>query len=332
MNYQEFIAKDFAMDDSFQAWVINGKQEAADFWENWLRQHPEKAEEVERAKEILFALSHEKNVATAALQQEVWQQIEVALEKSEKKFFTRFFTLRNWYYVAAAVVFLMTAWAVLWTISQQERKVFYATRYGETRKIILPDQSEVMLNANSKLYYTKGWGDSPDKREVWLEGEAYFDVAHTDAKKFIVYTGQAAVEVLGTSFNVSERRGNTEVILSSGKVALHLEEEKHSMQAGDKVSYSSQSKKLVKRVVNPDVDTAWRNNLLIFDETPLSDIARILEDNYGYEVKMEHEEFGKQLFNGTIKADQLDLLLEAIAETHSLNIEKQKGRIYFRSR
>ena len=145
-------------------------------------------------------------------------------------------------------------------------------------------------------------------------------------------TEGASVEVLGTAFNVSERRGTTEVVLNSGKVAFYLKDEKVMMKPGEQVIYSPELKKYEKKIVNPEEYTSWRKNLLIFDDTPLSEIAQLLQDNYGFDVSIENEEIGDKLFNGTVGTDQIDLLLSAIAEAHRISVTRKNGTVYFRSR
>src|SRR5690606_18604809 len=94
------------------------------------------------------------------------------------------------------------------------------TDYGERKPYLLPDGSYVMLNGNSSLKFTD-W-ESDGIRQVWLDGEALFDVVHmSDDRPFIVRTaGGVDVNVLGTRFNVKMRKGTAEVLLQKGRVAL----------------------------------------------------------------------------------------------------------------
>ena len=89
------------------------------------------------------------------------------------------------------------------------------TDYGKISRLVVPDSSVVVLNANSTIKYEKKW-DKNAPRELWLNGEAFFDVKHLDNdhkienyERFIVHTNNTTVEVLGTSFDIRERRGRT---------------------------------------------------------------------------------------------------------------------------
>lgn len=328
-DYLQYEAKDFALDESFQMWILQKDPDAVQFWLEWLKLNPEKKEEVEKASDILYALAREKNLAQANDQAEVWGKVHNSLFIKEKISSRKLYD-RPWFYAAASISLLFIAVFAYWTLRQQEDQVYFATGFGETLDIVLPDSTLVMLNANSSLTYFLSWNQPEEERVVWMEGEGFFDVSHRDGQKFIVRTEQAAVEVLGTEFNLSERRGNTEVILSTGKVALHLQEQKVLLDPGEKVSYDSENNTVEKKIVNPDLLTSWRNNELVFEATTLADIALLLEDNYGYKVRFEDASVKNLLFSGTIKADKVNLLLEALAETHRLKISQENDTLIFK--
>jgi ferric-dicitrate binding protein FerR (iron transport regulator) len=118
----------------------------------------------------------------------------------------------------------------------------HTTHYGETARIKLPDGSMVVLNAHSTLTYND-WSEG-QTREVWLNGEAFFEVQKkhdaTGRVKFVVHTGDLNVEVLGTRFNVSNRGLRTQIVLEEGKVRLRYEQETEKvidMQPGELVEY-----------------------------------------------------------------------------------------------
>lgn len=328
INYQNYEAKDFVIDESFQRWVQKKDPSAIQFWDEWMIKHPEKQEEIEKAVEILSMLSSEKNITENQDQAEVWEKIQRSVSQAENK--VREPITFKWYYAAASIVLIFVAALGYWTLRQPEEKVYFSTAYGETRSIILPDSTLVTLNANSSLSYISEWNEEEKDRAVWMEGEGFFEVSHREGQKFIVHTSQAAVEVLGTKFNVSERRGSTKVILSSGKVALYLQEKEVLMEPGEQVSYDQNSKQIEKKIVNTELLTSWRNNELNFEATPLSEIAELLEDNYGYKVIFEDNALKELLFSGTIRADRINILLEALSETHQIQITHQDDILIFK--
>src|SRR5688572_22675417 len=125
------------------------------------------------------------------------------------------------YKVAATVLLLVTV--SLWWYSSSNRLHEIRTGFGEQRTIMLPDQSNVVLNGNSVLRYTSHW-DEDSSREVWIEGEGFFSVVHTkNHQKFVVHgVSQLNIEVLGTKFNIKTRQSASEVMLAEGMVKLEL--------------------------------------------------------------------------------------------------------------
>jgi len=130
---------------------------------------------------------------------------------------------------AAAAVFAgLLIWLFWWNNSGAIQ--IYGTGYGENIEFVLDDGTKIYLNANSRLTWKKNWRKE-GIRQVDLEGEAYFDVAHQEGHTgekpssrmpFEVYTPDLTIRVLGTSFNAVQRRGKTEVLLDEGVVELAL--------------------------------------------------------------------------------------------------------------
>ena len=234
-----------------------------------------------------------------------------------------------WYRVAAVLVgLLLTASAYLVYQQWARATIRYATEYGEIKNIILPDGSTVVLNANSSLRYSTDWQAHTD-RCVWLEGEAYFSVVHTqDGQRFLVQTGNVSVEVLGTEFNVSKRREDTQVVLSSGQVKLSIPHQQDTtkvlMQPGDLVKYSSSNQKIIQRTVSPERHTAWKDQKLLLDNTSLAEIALFLEDYYGLQVTVSDSLKDLRL-SATTEFTTKDeaVILNAIAEIYGIQVQRE---------
>ena len=235
----------------------------------------------------------------------------------------------------AASVSLLLLGVSLWYAWLAQSTSTYVTRYGETQTILLPDSSTVLLNANSRLTLSTDWTDT---REVWLEGEAFFRVrkikrsissASATPVKFIVRTDRLNVEVLGTEFNVRQRPETTAVLLKSGRVRLNLRNQPDTlnMLPGELVTLRSQSRRLDKETVNPEAYTSWTERRLDFDGTTLREIARIIEETYGHKVVIRDESLANKRFQGSVPADDLDILLEGLSETFDIRITRQNQQI-----
>lgn len=229
--------------------------------------------------------------------------------------------------VAAALLMAVVAFAALY---DRGDPVDIQTAYGQQQVVTLPDGTEVMLNGNSALRYDAGW-DASDDREVWIRGEAFFDVTHTENhQKFIVHTEHDVdVQVLGTRFNVKVRRGNTEVMLEEGKVRLGMmtpgNRDTVTMRPGD--LFTLHDAEILKRRVDPQRYAAWKENKLYFDETPLHEVARILEDTYGFEVVFGRRSLTNRKLSGEIQSARGEEILAAIRESLNIKVKEDGNRI-----
>jgi len=240
---------------------------------------------------------------------------------------------------ATFTALLMILGGVYFFSNKSTSTITHQTAYGETMKIVLPDSSVVTLNGNSQISYVPTWEPSAT-RKVWLEGEAFFEVRKKDEAnqqneaaeglKFLVFTSNFNVEVLGTSFNVKDRGDRASVVLNTGKVRLQKKTESDDieMKPGDRVAVSSESDGLVTKAVDPELYSSWTKNKLVFERTPLPEIARLLEDNYGLDVTFKYEDLKDRIFTATIPTIQVDVLLAILEESmKGVKITKEGNRI-----
>jgi ferric-dicitrate binding protein FerR (iron transport regulator) len=232
---------------------------------------------------------------------------------------------------AACVVLLVAAVVVLLGFGDLIRYRTYATRSGETRSLVLPDGSQVALNANSTLKVAR---DLPGTsgREVWLTGEAFFTVSRRpDRARFVVHTRDLDVVVLGTRFNVTQRRGDTRVVLSEGKVKLVPRTPGKAlpvlMAPGDLVQVSAARRQVARRTVTPEHYSSWRENKLVFNSTPLAEVLLTIQDFYGVRVTLADPEMGEMQFTATLPNNDLNIVLKAISSVYGLEVQPQRGQI-----
>lgn len=154
---------------------------------------------------------------------------------------------------------------------------------GGFYKVILDDGSCVYLNADSKISYAGGFSDN---REVYVEGEAYFEVAKFEKngalQPFVVYTLNQKIEVLGTAFNVRTHKDlGEETVLMEGKVRLHPKGAKKAIDLlpGMKATVKTDGKTKTEKV-DTDLYSAWREGFFYYDDTPLKEILEDLSRYY----------------------------------------------------
>jgi transmembrane sensor len=256
----------------------------------------------------------------------------VAIESFYEENHTPFWQQSWLKWSVAAVVFLGLGLAFY---SQKNALIYqqYQTTFGETRIVNLPDGSKITLNANSVLKFHRfGFADE-EIREVYLDGEAEFSVKHTPKnQKFIVKTShKMEVEVLGTEFTVFARNRGAKVVLNKGKVKVNYLEgsEKHTimMKPGNLVSLDKKNVAEIQEVVEVKNHNAWKSHRFVFDNTSLQEIAYLIEENFGVEVKLNSEQLANRTIAGTFsaeKADDLLLILEELLELQSEQIGERK--------
>ncbi len=238
---------------------------------------------------------------------------------------------RPLYRVAAAILLLVAASSVLYfnlpIVGEHAQldtsSTVIETKYGERRTIVLPDESTVVLNGNSKLKYSKNWSGQ-QIREVWIDGEGFFAVQHTkNHQKFVVHTGEGLnVEVLGTKFNVKSRDHGSEVLLTEGKVKLNVDNTESPVYLNPGELATVKKNQLSKRVVEGIQYTSWVRSKLVFDKTQLLDLAQILQDTYGMKVSFQNEDLKQRQLSGEISSATADDILLAIAETFNIKVTK----------
>ncbi len=339
MAEQKITIEQLATDEHFQQWVLSPNPSSDQFWEEWLLAHPQHKGTVQKARDLILSMQLESEPAPKELQLTVWEQIRINTEgTSKRKNISHIRLGRKWYGIAASLLLLMTVFTLYYFANNS---VYYHTAYGETKTILLPDSSVVTLNANSSLHFTEDWKAS-ETREIWLEGEAFFEVRQISLSgdnrsnmrlPFVVHSQNMDVEVLGTTFNVKDRESYSEVTLNTGKVSVTPKQEQNTapiaMLPGDQLLFSSIEHEWRIQQVNPEVPTSWRNNELIFDEMKLEDIALILEETYGYKISIPQAEIRNYEFTGNIKTDEIEMLIPMLERSFGLNVDKNSNNIIF---
>ena len=204
----------------------------------------------------------------------------------------------DWYkYVGyAACVLLMVALAYTFVSPNEQLEAKYSqtilasTSIGENKTITLSDGTKVTLNANTTFSYPEKF--SEESRDVSLQGEAFFDVAHNPEKPFKVATGNGMnIQVLGTVFNVKSypEDQNVETTLVSGKVKVVEEQNQKTvvLAPSQRATYVKDADKLIVDNVQTTKFTAWREGKLIYDETPIRQVISDLKRKYKVDISVE---------------------------------------------
>jgi ferric-dicitrate binding protein FerR (iron transport regulator) len=197
-----------------------------------------------------------------------------------------------------------------------------AVERGQKANITLPDGSKVWLNSQSKLTYSPNFNIKT--RELQLDGEAYFEVAHNPNKPFIVHSDDIAVEALGTAFGVKAYNEDNQIssILMRGKVRVTTPDGEAILLPNDRIMYDKTShKKAINTVTNATDFTGWIHNELRFENESLGDIAKTIQRIYNVEVIFATEKLKKQRYTGTINNNSLESVLNIISLTSPVSFQ-----------
>lgn len=330
------------MDDYFRRWVKNPTPEIEEFWEQWMKLHPNQKETVREARRLLRTIDFEKTppdkIPAAAILERIQTTIRQSAEQEEIERAYRPHRRILWHKVAAVLVALMIiGGGIYYGALTGLHQITWQTKFDEQREIVLPDQSVVTLYANSTLRYPDTWDDA-NLREVWLSGDAFFEVKkypHQGNARFVVHTNNLHIAVLGTAFNVNNRRGQTRVLLKEGSVQLTdaaTQQQQVTMKPGELAALAPGQEKITKTTVTPEAYAAWHGDALLFEKTALREILLFIEDNYGLTVQAHLPALEAVTFTGTIPDRDLETLLNVIAETYQVDITRDDETLVMTSR
>ncbi|MEM9674796.1 MAG: FecR domain-containing protein [Bacteroidota bacterium] len=329
MNYAHYSAAELAQDSYFQRWVLGQDTSAQKFWSKWLLEHPEKHSEVKEAIRIIQLLEFTPELEQNQHFVDVWKKVHVqTLGKPQQPRWLR----------AAAVwggLMLLSGALVFW-LTQSSPTQTWQTE-AERGVYTLPDGSSLTLNAYSSASYQT---TADGHREVRLSGEGFFRVKKRnnpggEPTRFTVYTSTATVEVLGTTFSVTEGERSTQVVLSSGRVkVISPQQSSIQMQPGDFVEVSAQDSVLLSKQVNPQLYTSWLEDEASFEQASLPEILDWIEDRHNKAVVIDSSVNvpDSATFTATVPNGDLNVLLEALAITYKLTINQDNQSIYIEIR
>lgn len=197
---------------------------------------------------------------------------------------------------------------------------------GQRSEVLLPDGSRIRLNSASRISYSSGYGKTD--RNIFLDGEAFFEVAKNAGLPFVVSTGNISVEALGTKFNVrSYKDGNETVTLVEGKVLTTAGETEAMLHPHQSVSYDRISGKLGQpRPTDGQSDVPWLSGEMKFRDDSLAAVAAEIERLYNVRVVFEDEKIRGFRYTGVIPNSSLNAILGIITEASPVSW-KMEGNV-----
>lgn len=208
----------------------------------------------------------------------------------------------------------------------------YQTSYGEIMKVTLKDGSKVILNANSQLSVPR-FDLIQSSREVYLQGEASFDIVHTPEKsRFFVRTNRNMdIEVLGTEFNVYNRPSEFKVVLQRGIVQLNYtkgpQQQTLRMKPGEFATLDRHGKMRVRFTNLAQQYSDWKFHRFVFEDLTFREIGDRLEEVFGTTIVIKDQELASQIISGSFRATDAEELLDILKEAQDFSYRRNNNEL-----
>ncbi len=215
-----------------------------------------------------------------------------------------------------------------------------ALEYNETKNhrfMSLPDGSTVILSVGSKLYYPTSFHEL-DTREVYLEGQAYFDIKHNSSKPFIIHTGKVATTVLGTAFNIRAWPVDTSVTVTVTRGKVKVNDQNVVLGVitpNQQITYNTTDAGISRKTVDAQAYLSWRSEDLLLEDVTIAEAAKLLETRYDVRFSISEESKITKRFTTTLlKGESLDKVLLSMCEFNGVTYQydRKKGEVLILSK
>ena len=274
---------------------------------------------------------------------EVWNNISVQLQFEEKR---KTFRLRTYFqrYAAAAVIFILLGGGILFYTQHSitghntdriaQARTLFQTTNDQIRLVILPDGSRIQMNRGTKFSYATH-AFNLKQREVWLEGEAFFEVAKNKEKPFIIHTGTMQTTVRGTSFNVKAYPQLAENVVSvrSGKVEVSSRNQMLAVLTKNKqLTFHSTTKHFQTNDMDWENAAGWMDGKLVLCNANVKELQFRMKQNFNADLTIEGSLLEGVMFNSSFnRGTGLKDILERICALYNVHYEVSGSKIRIHS-
>lgn len=273
----------------------------------------------DREPDVLSLMTAEHQVILKdVIKNGIWENIEVREQGNNTRSERRMWIRR---YSAAAILAIVLSGGLYFFNTYPVREavsLVSGTGPGKTHRLIrLADGSTVIVSAGSKLNYPSSF-DGSIKREVYLEGAAYFDINPNPQKPFIIHTGKIRTTVLGTAFEIKAwpLDANITVTVSRGKVKVDAEKDELGiLRPNQQLIYMKDEGRSIRRSVDALSHISWKDQDLLMNDITVQEASELLEDRFKVQVLFSDEVIRTKRFTTTLlKKETLEQVLTGICE------------------
>ncbi|MFC4874970.1 FecR family protein [Negadavirga shengliensis] len=340
MRYSDYELEDFLLDDFFIQWVKRPDANNKHFWERWLQENPDRRNTVMEAVQIIRSVHYSNKIPfTDKMYIDIFENIlrneaihhkNTASTKRDMVLIFRKF--------AALLVVSFCLWVVYvayFTRTPQVEEtneipvIIKSVPAGKKSILTLADGSKVYLNSNSSIQYPKDFGKT--EREVFLIGEAFFEIQKDLDKPFVVSSGNTKISVLGTTFNVNNTdNGNVSVALVTGKIRVWDDNGNNVDVEPNEMLVLEKGGKYYKTGFEKNEIIGWKDKILFFKKDSLQKIKAKIEKWYGVNVHIQGNPSSNWTYTGIYTDEILENVLEGIFQTSGIKykIDGREVMIY----
>ena len=306
---------DYNLDDKLQQWLDGAL--TPEEWDQ-VKQDAPNREELEQWEKIVDHSGHWSPEAEGKAQEEVWLNLEQAIEEEGKIVQMSWWQQPTLRWAAAAVIAVLVISTFVLPLMRQTS---VSTPAGQHLSYYLPDSSLVVLNATSKISFPKrNWDQS---RQVNLEGEAFFQVRK--GSTFQVNTKHGQVTVLGTSFNVKDREGDFEVACTTGKVLVTVPGQPERVLTPGLATVLDNNELLPPESFDPETQ-AWQQGNFFYQAAPLQKVLDELERQFNIEITLKVAA-GDRLYTGFFSLGNIEVALESVCGPMGLTYTQSGDKV-----
>ena len=310
------------------------------FLKQWLRDNPEKSKEFSDLSLLWTGLDTLREVSDDVVS-EKWMETKNKVTGSKKISIRNIFVTYRKYaaiFILGAMLPLMIIFYRNYISPKRLLSQVIEVPYGAKSTITLPDGTEIVLNAGSKISYNASYGRI--RRDVALSGEAYFKVAKNKHKPFVVKTKAMSVRAYGTEFNVKCYDGEniTETTLVEGSVGIKLNgnnnRKEYMLKPNQQLIYSypdgktGKGKLIIAKNINTQLYTSWIYDKIQVNSISLKELAVKLQRKYNVSIHIENKELENMKFTGILENETIEQILQALELSASIRYKIEEREIW----
>jgi transmembrane sensor len=367
-HYIDFTVEDFVWDTFFRQWVLSPTRETDMVWNDWTESNPEMLEKIHQAQAIVLSLRlHEPEIDDSEINQVVRETMtrigQPSSDEELSKYKLPVFSI-PWLQFAASIAFiLLLGWIAYGFLLKKEvrqqagnelpvmtKEAGLTEKINTTDKTLmvnLEDGSHIALAPKGKIRYASKFPSA--RREVYLEGEAFFEIAKDPDRPFLVYSHGLITKVLGTSFRIKAYDFSDEVTVEvkTGRVSVFAQtdpnvKEKASnrelegvvLNPNQKIIYARDEVRMVKTLVEKPEIVVSKAEIpqFQFEDTPASEVFMTIGKAYGIDILFDEELLKGCPLTATLDNQTLHEKLSIICKAMEANYEILDGQIVIHSK